>query len=254
MTIVQVRKKIALWLTLLLAVLVIFISTLGYEIVSTNNNLQKMYDKEKAAKNLFLQEALIIQQTYLNTIEKMWYNTILPSPHQGEVKETLLMAHLESMCETAKHSMIVAISDGTRIFFASCKSQNYEQYFVKIKDWSPVPLRGVRVLDGDINETFGDGDRIFLSSISFINEQKRYDVFVLFAEAIMYPTFLSSLDSDILKGTQQGLQNVIYGMGALIVIVFIGGASLIHFLRKLQIEVPSLIGDRIKDCPEEEKE
>lgn len=260
MTVQESRKKISLHLVCLLIGLLAFISTIGYGIVGVKNELDNMHRDEQEARDQYLNLALRIQNGFLETVEHNWRELILNGEEANVESMIMLAKSLQGVQNNAANSMIVGISDGTHVFFKSHTNPEYEEYFRRVDDWSPIRMRQVRVVGGTLEQNFGNHDRIFISG-TVLQESgetcgnKEYYIFIFFSERIMSEAFISSLNLETMDGVQTSLRIVVYATNSLIFFVTLAGTGIGYALRKLQKEIPNLSGDRIQDCePVEGKE
>lgn len=226
------RQMISGLLTILMLGLFIFVSTAGYRIFDLRETTDRLAEHQQKALNDYKELSIFFQETFLKSLDE----TVKSFPEDNF--ESYLTEHLKSMSLQGVNSITMAVKKGEELIFVAYNNPKYEEYLQLIDDFTPLYNKQTRVFNGDKEEQFGTGNRIFVTGEMYGD----YNVLLGFEEQIMASTMISTLESEVLNDLKIGLNRIIFQLGMLVLGVMATGFPILWFLKKAQSNLKT-------DCP-----
>ena len=216
----------------------LFIGRISANVLEAQEELVKMENFAQDAREDFISLSVIIQETFIKTIEDNWESELsfyysAPVP----VAIERLKSSLDGVMNQAFNSMIVAFKDDQGLIYAGYNHDEYKQHLHRI-NWDEVEIGQTQVLF-DQGGPAGTENRLYISSTILDSVSKQIEVYVFFEEAIMLDAMIESLSMDKLQKTSASIENVLEEVVLFMMVTIALAAAIAFYLRKIYVDTGS---------------
>ncbi len=239
------RKLLSLWLTVLVGVLVVYITFAGAKMQFFSQKLAEMESYGQMQSEEFLDQAIYQNTDYLDHIEARWESHYLPHlqrmPGDNHVKWFLDLAVFDLVPSWVELDMFIVADNGSyEAVYAldEYRRVDADEIIEKVelgKDVYPIC--------GDDNTPFGEGDRMYWTGRHLEGEGISIKVYLGFQEQLLYGFYKNALDNVAIEKIRQDLSSLFFMTLALLIIVILMGVFLIHGIRNLEFSVYKAVVD-----------
>ena len=225
----ELRRVLALMMGGLMVLFLIHVTLLGMSADSIADGLDRVRAHEAQAREEYLELALEIDRAGLRSLESTWYDLQEDHRTDGSLIPRFAFSAMDAFLESYCISVVLLQTDETTYRKAWVLGE-YEEVR-EILD-AVEPGHSFLILNGDPQEPFGTGERIYLQGRQLITpEGNRVHLYLGFYEPPRIAGFVNAADLDAL-GDAQGAVSAAVSKSVALILVFIAyGFAMLGLMR-----------------------
>lgn len=232
------RKSLALSLGIFIGIITIFVNIVGGSILTLNDDIQTMNERELVQTEKYLDYSLDTQLRIARAIQTSWddYSNKSYISNVDNLKDYIDLI-VSTILDTHIRSSIVVIDSNNTILYNGYMNTSYYDIYGLIEQ-TEFNDDNLQILNGDEEDPFGTCDRFYVVRKSLkTNKDSDFFIYVAFSEKVIYEGFFGSLDKAITLNIENKITKIIYTLVIFLIVCIVYGWYLIFYIRSFQEKI-----------------